>query len=111
VRRHGGEAAFETRSAGDVIGWRVICNCYAPGDVMPTKRWFSQQLWTRVPSPVRHDPNAFRNYAADEDILDVVSGDVYTAGRAIWSSEHISDIDAEAEIRAAPRRFVPANNN
>jgi hypothetical protein len=31
----------------------------------------------------------------------VVSGDVYTAGHAIWSSEHINDIDAEAEIRAA----------
>jgi len=101
VRRHGGDAAFLTRPAGDVIGWRVFCNCYAAGDSMPTKRWFSQQLWTRVPSPVRHDPNAFRIYAADDDILDVVSGDVYTAGHAVWSSEHINDIDAEADIRAA----------
>ena len=32
VRRHGGEAAFQTRPAGDVIGWRIVCNCYAPGD-------------------------------------------------------------------------------
>ncbi|MDV3133266.1 hypothetical protein [Mycobacterium sp. 29Ha] len=101
VRRHGGDAAFLTRPAGDVIGWRVVCNCYAAGDTLPTKRWFSQQLWTRVPSPVRHDPNAFRIYAADDDILDVVSGDVYTAGHAVWSNEHISDIDAEAEIKTA----------
>jgi hypothetical protein len=101
VRRHGGEAAFQTRPAGDVIGWRVVCNCYAPGDVMPSKRWFSQRLRTRVPSPVRHDPNAFRIYAADDDILDVVSGDAHTAGHAVWWDEHISDIDAEADIRAA----------
>src|SRR6478609_8935181 len=38
VRRHGGEAAFQTRPAGDVIGWRIVCICYAPGDVfVPAK--------------------------------------------------------------------------
>ena len=102
-RRHGGEAAFLTRPAGDVIGWRVVCNCYySPSDVMPTKRWISQQLWTRVPSPVRHDPNAFRIYATDDDILDAASGDdADKAGHAVWWNEHISDIDAEAEIGAA----------
>ncbi|ASL12215.1 hypothetical protein U8D42_28800 (plasmid) [Mycobacterium europaeum] len=102
VRRHGGDAAFVTRPAGDVVGWRVICNCYAPGDVMPRKRWVSQELWTRVPSPVRHDPAAFRIFAADDDVLDVVSGgDADEAGHAVWWNEHISDIDAEAEIAAA----------
>lgn len=101
VRRHGGDAAFQTRPAGEVIGWRVVCNCYAAGHVMPSKRWFSQQLWTRVPSPVRHDPTAFRIYAADDDVLDVISGDAHTAGRDVWWNEHISDIDAEAEIGAA----------
>jgi hypothetical protein len=101
VRRHGGDAAFQTRPAGDVIGWRVVCNCYASGDVMPTKRWLSEQLWTRVASPVRHDPSAFRIYATDNDILDVISGDVYTAGHATWRNEHIDDIDAEAGIRTA----------
>ena len=88
VRRYGGEAAFQTRPAGDVIGWRIVCNCYAPGDVMPSKRWFSQHLWTRVPSPVRHDPNTFRIYAADDDILDVISGDAHTAGHAVWGRTH-----------------------
>ena len=101
VRRHGGEAAYQTRPAGEVIGWRVFCNCYAPSDLMPSKRWSSQSLWTRVPSPVRHDPNAFRIYAADDDILDVISRDVHTAGRAVWWDEHISEIDAEGNIRAA----------
>ena len=101
VRRHGGEAAFRTRPAGDVIGWRIVCNCYAAGDAMPTKRWFSQQFWTRVPSPVRHDPKSLRIYAADEDVLDVISSDAHTAGHDVWWNEHISDIDAEADIRAA----------
>lgn len=101
VRRHAGSPEFQTRPVGEVIGWRVVCNCYAHGDVMPTTRWFSQQLWTRVPSPVRHDPNAFRIYAADDEILDVVSGDANAAGHTVWWNEHIADIDAEAEIRAA----------
>lgn len=68
---------------------------------MPTKRWFSQQLWKRVPSPVRHDPKAFRIYAADEDILDVISGAAYTAAHDTWWNEHINDVDAEAAIKAA----------
>ncbi|ORB70554.1 hypothetical protein BST44_23365 [Mycobacterium scrofulaceum] len=69
---------------------------------MPRKRWVSQELWTRVPSPVRHDPAAFRIFAADDDVLDVVSGgDADEAGHAVWWNEHISDIDAEAEIAAA----------
>lgn len=68
---------------------------------MPSKRWFSQRLWTRVPSLVRHDPDALRIYAADDDILDVISDDVHTAGQAAWWDEHISGIDAEADIRAA----------
>lgn len=101
VRRHGGEPEFQTRPAGEVVGWRVVCNCYAAGDLMPSKHWFSQRLWTRVPSPVRHDPHAFRIYAADDDILDVISGDAHTAGRAVWWDEHIGDIDAEADITAA----------
>lgn len=102
VRRHGGDAAFHTRPAGEVVAWRVACNCYGPGDTLPSTRWFSQQLWTRVPSPVRHAPSAFRIFAADDDVLDVaMSEDVSTAGHSVWWNEHISDIDAEAEISVA----------
>jgi len=102
VRRHGGQAARLFRPAGEVIGWRVVCNCYAAGDVIPSKRWSSQSIWTRVPSPVRHDPSAFRIYAADADVLDVIASDnVDSAGHTVWWNEHISDIDAEAEISAA----------
>lgn len=101
MRRHGGEPAFQTRPAGDVIGWRVVCNCHAPGDAIPTKRWVSQQLWARVPSPVRHNPSSFRIYAPDDAVLDVVSGHAHTAGHAVWWNDHIGDIDAEAAIDAA----------
>lgn len=101
VRRHGGEGTFQTRPSGEVIGWRIVCNCYGPGNVLPSKRWVSQQLWTRVPSPARHDPSAFRIYAADDDVLDVIATDADSAGHAVWWNAHISDIDADAEIRAA----------
>jgi hypothetical protein len=101
VRRHGGQPEFATRPAGEVIGWRAMCNCYGTGDTMPTKHWVSQQLWTRVPSPLRHDPGAFRIYAADEDVLDVISGDANTAAHDVWWNEHINDVDAEAAITTA----------
>ena len=101
VRRHGGRPDFQTRPAGDVIGWRVACNCYRPGSETPDHRWFSEQLWARVPSPTRHDPNAFRIYAADEDILDVISGDANTAAHDVWWREHISELDTAMAIRVA----------
>jgi hypothetical protein len=101
VRRHGADDTFHTRPAGEVIGWRVVCDCYGPGDVRPSKRWVSQQLWTRVASPVRHDPNAFRIYVTDERVLDVDSGDAHSAGHSVWWNEHIGDVDAEADISAA----------
>ncbi|WP_066904301.1 AsnC family protein [Mycolicibacterium houstonense] len=97
--RHGGDGAFHTRPAGEVIGWRIACNCYSAGDTMPSKRWFSQQLWVRVPSPVQHNPAAFRIYAADDDIYDVDTTD--PAAHDVWWNEHINAIDAAAGIEAA----------
>lgn len=102
VQRHGGQPHLHTRPAGEVVGWRVVCHCYATGNVLPSERWSSKRIWTRVPSPVRHDPRAFRIYAADDAVLDVIAADdVHSAGQAVWWSEHIRDIDAEAEITAA----------
>jgi hypothetical protein len=98
VRRHGGQPEFMTRPAGDVIGWRVMCNCYGAGATMPTERWFSQQLWTRVASAVRHDPSAFRIYATDDDILDVTGDD---AAYEVWWNDHINELDATAAITGA----------
>ena len=46
-------------------------------------------FWTRVPSPVRHDPNAFRIYAADDDILDVIMvDDLYGWPRRVVGRTH-----------------------
>ncbi|MFL0286896.1 hypothetical protein ACJH6J_24015 [Mycobacterium sp. SMC-18] len=101
VRRHGGRPEFQTRPAGEVIGWRVTCNCYQSGSEAPDHRWFSRQLWTRVPSPTRHDPKAFRIYAADEDVLDVISGDANPAAHDVWWRDHISELDAAMAIRVA----------
>lgn len=46
-------------------------------------------------------PPRFRIYAVDDDVLDVIGGDAHTAGHAVWWNDHISDIDAEAEIGVA----------
>lgn len=44
---------------------------------------------------------AFRIYTADEDVLDVITGNAYTAAHGVWWNEHINDVDAEAAIKAA----------
>ncbi|QZH69411.1 AsnC family protein [Mycolicibacterium farcinogenes] len=101
VRRHGADPEFLTRPAGAVIGWRAVCNCYGAGDLMPTKHWSSQHLWSRVPSPIRHDPSAFRIYAADEDVLDVITSDADAVAHDVWWNDHIKAVDVEAAIETA----------
>lgn len=57
VRRHGGDAAFLTRPAGEVVGWRVVCNCYAAGDTSLGLRSSTRRgLRARAPSRLGCDP-------------------------------------------------------
>jgi hypothetical protein len=67
-----------------------------------TKLWASEHLWTRVPSPMQHDPDAFRIYADDADVVDAGYGDDFEdAARLLWRREHIDAIDATTGIKAA----------
>jgi hypothetical protein len=97
--RHDG--TYRTRPAGEVIGWRVCCDCSQtnrPGyDV-----WVSKQLWVRVPSKALEDPTAHKLYAVDEDVVDIAErADVANAAWAAWRAEHIDAIDAGAAIHDA----------
>lgn len=98
-----GDNTFRTRPAGEVIGWRVLCNCYLYPNSGCTKVWASEQLWKRVPSPLQHDPNAFRIYAPDDDVLDagVDGADLGDAAYRVWRSEHIDALDAAVAIKGA----------
>jgi hypothetical protein len=94
--------SFRTRPAGEVIGWRVLCDCYLYPNSGRTKVWASEQLWTRVPSALQHDPTKFRIYAADQDVDDVGdTGETANAVVALWHREHIDDIDAAGAIKGA----------
>lgn len=99
-----------TYPAGAVTGWQITCTCMRSAALpFPLEQWVSDQLWTRVPSPVQHDPNSFRIYAADTDVEDVGrADDVEPVARALWRREHIDERDAVAAIRAATRAIRSA---
>lgn len=98
-----GDNTYRTRPAGEVIGWRVLCNCYLYPNSERPKVWSSEELWTRVPSPLQHDPTAFRVYVPDDDVLDAgVDGeDLGDAAHEVWRREHIDALDAAGAIKAA----------
>ncbi|ORW06401.1 hypothetical protein [Mycobacterium kyorinense] len=96
-----GNGSYRTRPAGEIIGWRVLCDCYLYPNSDRTKVWASEQLWIRVPSPLRHNPSEYRIYCPDEDVLDVDAGDVHTAAHALWRAEHIDELDAAGVIKGA----------
>ena len=94
--------SYRTRPAGEVVGWRVVCDCYLRARAARTEVWVSDHLWTRVPSPMQHDPNALRIHADDADVVDAGHGDdLEEAARLLWRREHIDAIDAAVAIKAA----------
>jgi hypothetical protein len=96
------DGSYRTRPAGEVIGWRVVCDCYLRASAGRTEVWASDHLWTRVPSPMQHDPDALRIYADDGDVIDAGHGDdLEDAARRLWRRDHIEAIDAAAGIKAA----------
>jgi hypothetical protein len=96
------DGSYRTRPAGEVIGWRVVCDCYLRAWAGRTEVWASDHLWTRVPSPMQHDPDAFRIYVDDAHVVDAGDGDdLEDAARRLWRREHIDAIDATAGIKAA----------
>jgi hypothetical protein len=66
-----------------------------------TKTWASQQLWTRVPSPLQHNRSAYRIYAADDDVDDVDGGETHNAAHAQWRAGHVDELDAAGVIKGA----------
>lgn len=96
------DGSWLTYPAGAVIGWRVVCDCYLYANQRTPDRWVSDQLWTRVPSPVQHDPGRFRLYAVDSDVEDISwDDDVEPAARALWRRDHIDEREAVGAISAA----------
>ncbi|MDE9363997.1 hypothetical protein PZ938_00110 [Luteipulveratus sp. YIM 133132] len=108
----------QTRPAGQVVGWRVMCQCYAPdGPMEPVGSWMSSGLLIRVPSPTLEDLPGRRVYAADDDVVDVDDrDDVDELGRQVWRTEHADRhtlldqldraVDAEREARAETDRIA-----
>ena len=95
------DGSFRTRPTGEVVGWRVLCDCYLYPNSGRTKVWASEQLWTRVPSQLQHNPRTFRIYASDENVEDVDRDETHNAAHALWRAEHIDELDAAGVIKGA----------
>jgi hypothetical protein len=96
------DGSYRSRPAGEVIGWRVVCDCYLHANQRRPNLWISQQLWTRVPSPLQHDPASFRIYVADDDVPDVMyTNDIEDVARDLWRREHIDDLAAAGAVAGA----------
>src|ERR1700739_1026511 len=67
------DGSFRARPAGEVIGWRVVCDCYQEGR-SGHESWISSHLWIRVPSRVLQDLAAYKVYAVDDDVVDIGHG-------------------------------------
>lgn len=99
-------ARHTTRPAAEVIGWRVVCNCYDTSSV--TKTWVSDLL-VRVPSATLEDVRAGRIYAADGDVVDVdFRDDVAAMATGRWHREHLDGPQALGRIRDARGRVAAA---
>src|ERR1700756_2108416 len=86
------DGSYRTRPAGEVIGWRMRCDCYREGR-SGHETWVSKQPWIRVPSKALEDIAAYKVYAADEDVIDVdLRSDVEEAAREQWRREHVDAI-------------------
>ena len=62
-------ATFVTRPAGEVVAWRILCDCHdATGKLRPERqRWVSEPL-IRVPSVALEQLDAGLIYATDTDV-------------------------------------------
>lgn len=105
-----GDGQYRCRPAAEVIGWRVICDCYTePWQMKPTV-WVAPQLWKRVPSKSLENLYAAKIFAADTDVVDVGwREDVQDAMRAYWRREHMAEAEAFGAVRAASRSVKEAS--
>lgn len=105
---------FETRSASEVVGWRIQCDCRSSDDGQPlpaSHRWQSG-LISRVAFPLSEDVTAGRVYAADDDIVLVQDrGDVADLVRSMWNEQHVRPDDALRILKEARARAARANRD
>ena len=109
------EPPYETRSASEVVGWRVMCDCSTPGDggrLLPEDERWQGDLITRVAFPQAEDLGARRVYAAASDVVDVMErADVGELIQAIWRDEHVRKADALRILKDTRTRAALANRD
>ena len=102
-----GSWTYPTRSAAEVTGWAICCDCSTLTSRHPTT--WTGPVFTRVPSPSVESIRELRIFAADDDVPYVGERpDVEENARELWRSEHAFAVDAIAELEAAAEGSVQA---
>lgn len=106
------DTRYTTRPAGEVIGWRVMCDCRDQDSGRVTSTWASELL-TRVPSKALQDLDAGRLFvASDEDVPYVDELEPFEdLFRRLWRREHVDRLDSLDRIREARRRARAAERD
>jgi hypothetical protein len=104
------DTGYTTRSPGEVVGWRVMCDCREDlSSTRITDTWTSE-LVARVPSQALADPLEWRLFALDDDVVEV--DDLHTSELqatwrpSMWSEpppESVPERSARTPLRSAQR--------
>lgn len=95
-RDAGSATAHVTRPAGEVIGWRVMCDCRSAGSPPDVEVW-SSSLLVRVPSKALEDPSAGRLFVwRDEDVTEVEQ--IHPSLYQLWRHSHVDRLDVLRQV-------------
>lgn len=99
--------SYRTRPAGEVVGWRIACNCSAANGS-------GQTVWTgsffhRAPTKALEDVEAGHLWAPADQVIDI-SGreDVESRVLELWQRDHLMTAQATETVRRAAAAAVRA---
>jgi hypothetical protein len=111
VDYEGQRPAYVLRPAGEVVGWRAMCDCRneTSGHLLPECERWQGELLKRVTAEHLEDISAGKVFAADEDVAYVGDrDDVADAAHAAWADQHVRPREALIEVARAREGLASA---
>lgn len=99
--------SYRTRPAGEVVGWRIACNCSAANGRGQTV--WSGSFFQRAPTKALEDIDGGHLWAPDDQVIDI-SGreDVESRVLELWQRDHLGTAQAIETVRRAAAAAIRA---